>query len=297
MGICKGWWPNAESLACLTNSGFVAGITDAATDEDAEAPPAASSSSSSAAQQKDATDMSEPVQDNPSSEAHPGPKRRKVQKGAAVDLMASSVDGGKSVVATSQMDIQHAKRDAKHYLHFVANVLSNPVTLGVARAAHVVCRPVVEYLQRMKTICSTERGSVQWHADAVNGALGDVLGCCYKQLLDESAFQGVGFMSCTDEYLNDAEGKNDSFLADVVHCMLSNLTAECWTSDLNWTERYPGKILGLAADRAGVRQTVLRSMQLDFEALMQLCEQCGETPAFQKVLRELQWPCQTYTME
>lgn len=74
-------------------------------------------------------------------------------------------------VAQSNEEVRQLRMTANHHLHCCANTLANPFSNALAEQTQRLCEPLREFLDLMKTTCTTPRCSVQWQIDLVKGSL------------------------------------------------------------------------------------------------------------------------------
>eukprot|EP00971_Amphidinium_carterae_P347237 6489135-Amphidinium_carterae.1 len=191
------------------------------------APGAAQSSSSSSS-------SSAPLS-KASSDAASGSRKRKHAAQPADGVRAKAAAGPTSRAVKDSNQGCEIKTGSKHFMHLVSNILHNRFNGMVASMLTLVLSPLLAYLDKARTACSTVRGSIEWHMSAAHSSLEFTLGGMWRQLHDISFAQEVGFADALDASLCEEEAKEESALASILLEVLLQVTSYAWASGLQYT--------------------------------------------------------------
>eukprot|EP00971_Amphidinium_carterae_P241165 4787823-Amphidinium_carterae.5 len=253
----------------------------------AQSSSSSSSSSSSAAQTKTASDTAS------------GSRKRKAQ-GAPHPVVAvkSKTGSGPSTRSVKDSNQGYEMRDkSKHFMHLVSNILHNRFSGMVAALLSTVLKPLLTYLDKARTACSTVRGSIEWHMSAAHRSLEFTLGNMWRQIHDVSFARDVGFADALDSDLGEEQSKEETLLANILLEVLVQVTSYAWASGLQYTSRYPMQFIKLLSSDTDIIDEALLAMREDWDMLEKLMAVGHHSSHMAAAAKEMQWPFQTWPRE
>ncbi|CAE7032373.1 dpf-6 [Symbiodinium sp. CCMP2592] len=204
----------------------------------------------------------------------------------------------KKSVKQSNVELKKLRSEAKHGLHFCANVLANTFGCCLTEQTVSICEPLCEFVDRMRTVCTSVRGSEQWHIDLVNGSLDTAIQRTWRLLTESEMLEQAGYCSReSHEWRTAAELEQDNRLAAALFDTFSNVATQFTLSGMTWTHRYPGRFVSLLDPNPKQQKANMLHVKKDFELFLKLQELAQHSPLAKSFMADLQWPLQTFVVE
>ena len=293
MGIQKKWWPSLSALPILNVR-----ATDLAEQPGTGRGEPRAAASQGAGEETAAASREPAASSSSSTGASSSSRPAALEAGSAssaehANLLAGGPD--KKSVKQSSQEVKRMRGEAKHLLHFCANMLANPFSNSLTEQTQMLCEPLCEFIDRMRTICS---GSEQWHLELISGSLDAAVQKTWQLLSDSEMLETAGYCSRDGfEARTEAEIEDDNKLAAVLFETFAHVATQFTLSGMTWTKRYPGRFVSLLEpDTEQQKQNMLRVKE-DFQLFVKLQEAATQSPFAKSFMSDLQWPLQTFVVE
>ena len=163
----------------------------------------------------------------------------------------------------SSADLQQLRRNCKNTMHLSAVVLANRCSCQIMDDLTIVCRPMNEAFNLMRTAFKTLKGLADWRRDTSHGAIEkDTIGT-WASVCSLANADGVGFI-LGDEApcVLPAAVAQDVQLGEVMLQVTCRLSFSSLTSAMTYSHKVPGVSFAPAGKPTPSQSTVaLRNME------------------------------------